>query len=141
MHDTTIREARLEDRRSVFELARQFATSFVVDERSFEATFPRLLADPSACLLVATTEDTVSGYLLGFEHPTFFANGPVAWVEEIMVAESQRRHGIGQQLMERFADWARGRDCRLIALATRRAASFYRALGYEESAEYFRKVL
>ena len=29
----------------------------------------------------------------------------------------------------------------LIALATRRAAPFYRALGYEESAAYFRKVL
>jgi hypothetical protein len=27
------------------------------------------------------------------------------------------------------------------ALATRRAAPFYRALGYEESAAYFRKVL
>jgi hypothetical protein len=30
--------------------------------------------------------------------------------------------------------------CLLVALATRRAAPFYRALGYEESATYFRKV-
>jgi hypothetical protein len=29
----------------------------------------------------------------------------------------------------------------LVALASRRAADFYRALGYEESAVYFRKVL
>jgi hypothetical protein len=28
-----------------------------------------------------------------------------------------------------------------VALATRRAAPFYRALGYEDSATYFRKVL
>ena len=33
------------------------------------------------------------------------------------------------------------RDCALVALATRRAAPFYRALGYEESAVYFRKIL
>jgi len=35
----------------------------------------------------------------------------------------------------------RSRTCVLVALATRRAAPFYRALGYEESAVYFRKVL
>jgi hypothetical protein len=34
-----------------------------------------------------------------------------------------------------------GRDCGLIALATRRAAPFYRALGFEESAVYFRRIL
>ena len=33
------------------------------------------------------------------------------------------------------------RGSRLVALATRRAARFYAALGYEESATYFRKVL
>jgi hypothetical protein len=33
------------------------------------------------------------------------------------------------------------RDCVLVALATRRAAPFYRALGYRESAAYLRKVL
>jgi hypothetical protein len=40
-----------------------------------------------------------------------------------------------------FEQWAAAQDCVLIALATRRAAPFYRALGYHESAVYFRKVL
>ena len=43
--------------------------------------------------------------------------------------------------MSAFEQWAAVRDCALIALATRRAAPFYRALGYEESAAYFRKIL
>ena len=30
---------------------------------------------------------------------------------------------------------------KLVALATRRAAEFYRSVGYEESATYFRKLL
>jgi hypothetical protein len=46
---------------------------------------------------------------------------------------------------EAVADMAAGlaatRDCALVALATRRAAPFYHALGYEESAVYFRKIL
>jgi hypothetical protein len=42
--------------------------------------------------------------------------------------------------MSAFEQWAAARGCALIALATRRAAPFYRALGYEESATYFCKV-
>ena len=43
--------------------------------------------------------------------------------------------------MDSFEQWAAAEGCTLVALATRRAAPFYRALGYEESAIYFRKVL
>jgi hypothetical protein len=43
--------------------------------------------------------------------------------------------------MTAFEHWAAGRGCTLVALATRRAAPFYRALGYEESAVYLRKIL
>jgi hypothetical protein len=43
--------------------------------------------------------------------------------------------------MSAFEQWAVAQGCALVALATRRAAPFYRALGYEESAVYFRKVM
>ncbi len=43
--------------------------------------------------------------------------------------------------MSAFEEWAAGQGCVLVALATRRAAPFYLALGYEESAAYLRKVL
>jgi hypothetical protein len=36
---------------------------------------------------------------------------------------------------------AADRGAKLIALATRRAASFYEAIGYEVSATYYRKLL
>ena len=52
-----------------------------------------------------------------------------------------RRRGVGAELMAGFEDWARSRGARLVALATRRAARFYLALGYEASATYFRKLL
>jgi GNAT superfamily N-acetyltransferase len=62
-------------------------------------------------------------------------------VEEIMVEESCRRQGVGEMLMREFEAWARARECRLVSLATRRASAFYAAIGYEESAVYFRKLL
>jgi GNAT superfamily N-acetyltransferase len=92
-------------------------------------------------LLLAVTGKESAGYLLGFRHLTFYANGPVAWVEEIAVRQQDRGQGIGRALMSEFERWAAAQGCALVALATRRAAPFYGALGYEESAAYFRKVL
>jgi hypothetical protein len=43
--------------------------------------------------------------------------------------------------MGRFEEWARSHRAKFAALATRRADQFYQALGYEESASYFRKLL
>jgi GNAT superfamily N-acetyltransferase len=136
-----VRRAAHRDAEAVLALARDFATSFVVDPATFGASFSTLLADSHACLLVAEQGGQVVGYLLGFEHASFYANGPVAWVEEIAVSTQHRRCGVGRLLMQGFEGWAAARGARLVALATRRAASFYQALGYAESASYFRKLL
>ena len=52
-----------------------------------------------------------------------------------------RRRGVGKVLMENFEEWSSNRGSRLVALATRRASSFYRSIEYEESATLFRKLL
>ena len=64
----------------------------------------------------------------------------MAWVEEVVVRPGDRGRGVGRALMARSSSAPRP-GCMLVALATRRAAPFYRAAGYEESASYFRKVL
>src|SRR4051812_15033935 len=136
-----IRAAQPEDAGCVLELARKLATSFTVEENSFARSYFSLLSAPDTCSQVAEVNGAVVGYVLGFAHPTFFANGPVAWVGEIMVREDCRRRGLGRQLMAAFEKWAGSRGSKLSALATRRAAAFYQSLGYEDSAAYFRKVL
>ena len=142
MQTITLRRAEPQDGPALFLLARAFATSFVVEQAAFDGTFAELLTQEAAFLAVAeTSEGQVIGYVLGFDHFTFFANGRVAWIEEIMVGTEARRQGIGRQLMATFETWAQGREVKLIALATRRAEGFYQALGYEESASYFRKCL
>jgi GNAT superfamily N-acetyltransferase len=136
-----IRPADSQDAAAVAALAGELAMSFPFSREAFAASFPALLADPQACLLVAAGGDGPVGYLLGFCHHTLYANGPVGWVEEILVRGEHRRGGAGRKLMAAFEDWAGERGCALVALATRRAAPFYRALGYEESAVYHRKML
>lgn len=136
-----IRPAQLSDTEALFSLARSFATSFAVERSAFEKSFTALLQSHEAFIAVASEEGRVVGYVLGFDHYTFYANGRVAWVEEIMVTEEYRRRGVGRLLMENFERWAKERQSKLVALATPRATPFYRGIGYEESATYFRKLL
>lgn len=140
-----IRPATPADAGTVAGLAAELAQSFPFSRAAFDRSYPAVLAAEDACLLLATDRGTdpavAAGYLLGFEHPAFFASGPVAWVEEVLVRPEYRGRGAGRALMSAFEQHAADRGCRLVALATRRAAAFYRALGYQESAVYFRKVL
>lgn len=135
-----VRHAKAIDADAVAGLAAELAQSFAFSPERFRVNYQALLAADGACLLLAADEQESLGYLLGFRHLTFYANGPVAWVEEIVVRGRDRGQGIGRALMTAFEQWAAAGDCALVALATRRAAPFYRALGYEESATYFRKA-
>jgi GNAT superfamily N-acetyltransferase len=137
----TIREAAAGDADGVAALAAGLAQSFPFSASSFLASYPVLLADDDARVLVAVSGHEHVGYLLGFRHRTFYANGPVGWVEEIAVRRHDQDRGVGKALMGAFEQWAAASGCALVALATRRAGPFYRALGYEESAVYFRKLI
>lgn len=136
-----IRKAQLADKDQVFILTQEFTTSFDIEKSSFQISFQHLIDDTHALMLIAEEHNQIIGYCLGFEHETLFANGNVAWVEEITVSPFRRQQGIGRLLMTSFENWASDRNVKLIALATRRASEFYGALGYEESATYFRKLL
>jgi GNAT superfamily N-acetyltransferase len=136
-----VRRANPHDLDSLFVLLEQFATSFKPERASFERCVGHLLGDESAWLAVAECDSEIVGYCLGFDHYTLYASGRVSWVEEITVKENLRRKGIGGALMAAFETWAQSRDSKLVALATRRAAPFYKSIGYKESAVYFRKMV
>src|ERR1700745_4075332 len=136
-----IRHAGAGDIDGVAGLAAALALSFDFSPERFRVSYPGLLAQDGSCLLLAADGSGYAGYLLGFRHLTFYANGPVAWVEEVVVRGRDRGRGIGRALMDAFEGWAAAEGCALVALATRRAEPFYLALGYEESATYFRKVI
>ncbi len=138
---TIIRRATLEDIELVLPLAADFVSSFELDAAKFRASYEHLLENHAAVVLLAESEGDFAGYCLGFVHDTFYANGPVAWLEEIMVSSNKRRSGIGEQLVRSFEVCARQQGAAVSALATRRAEEFYKAIGYEDSATYFRRLL
>lgn len=137
-----VRPARLDDGVQVWPLTQQFATSFDPERPAFDSAFAALVARPDTFIAVAELPTAaIAGYVLATSHLTLFANGPVAWVEELMVSPDERRVGVGDSLMQAAEDWAQDQGAAYVALATRRAADFYKAIGYSESAAFFRKVL
>jgi GNAT superfamily N-acetyltransferase len=135
------REAVLQDEEELFVLAESLATSFKLNKQDFSGIFLELLNDTNTDLIIAENESRIIGYVLAFHHSTFYANGVISWVEEIFVLEEFRGKNIGKKLMEIIEVKALERGSKLVALATRRASEFYKAIGYDESATYFKKTL
>lgn len=136
-----VRRAAAEDLDAVWLLAHELATSSKPTREVFATTFTALLERPTSLLLVATQGGEVCGYVLAHRHETFHADGPVAWGEEMVVAAEHRGSGVGRALMRTAEAWALEQGCRYVALASRRAGGFYLALGYDESAIFYKKPL
>ncbi|GIG54574.1 hypothetical protein Dac01nite_13260 [Demequina activiva] len=106
----------------------------------FDRTFPTLTADDAVALLVHEGGGgEVDGYVHALTRPSLYANGPVCWVSELMVAPGARRRGTGAALIRAVEEWANLRGCREVTLATSRAREFYEAIGYDATAQYLKK--
>ena len=135
----TIRPAAASDSRPLFELVRAFPTPTPPSLEQFSRALNAKLPDPFSCLFVAEHEGRLVGYVSGYAHPTFYASGPTAWVDELLVSEPLRGTGIGRQLMDAFERWAQDRRCVMVSLATRGAAAFYEHRGYSSKAGYYKR--
>ena len=142
-----VRPATASDLDAVWPLVVDFATSYLPRRDAFEKSFLRILATTTSVLLVAEVrtegeaDAAVAGYLSAHLHDTLFANAPLVWIEEVMVAASARRTGVGRALMAEAETWARSAGAAYCSLSTRRAPDFYAALGYETSGTFFKKPL
>ena len=136
-----IRRAKLADELALFALVRQFPGATLPSNESFAASLRLKLKDNDALVAVAEIDGRLVGYIAGDAHETFYAGGKIAWVDEILVLETERRQGIGRALMTEFENWAAGGRCRMVGLATDAAVSFYEELGFESGAGYFKRYL
>jgi GNAT superfamily N-acetyltransferase len=137
----TIQPAAASDSRPLFRLVRTSPTPTPPSAEQFSTAPNGKLPHPSSCLFVAEHEGQLVGYVSGYCHPTFYAGGPTAWVDELLVSEPCRRTGIGRELMDAFEQWAQDRRCVLVALATRGAAAFYEHRGYSSKAGYYKRYV
>ncbi|MGP9843603.1 GNAT family N-acetyltransferase [Brachybacterium sp. 107] len=135
-----IREARVDDEAELWPMASALATSYEPTQERFRIGLRGIIEDPHATVLVADQNGRLVGYVHVLVHDAFHADGMIGWVEELMVGEDQRGTGCGRELMNAAERWATENfDIAYLAVATRRAEGFYRSIGYDESATYFKK--
>ncbi len=138
----TVRRASRDDVEALWPLVKDFATSYVPERNVFEDSFIELVVAPDTVILVAERgSGDLVGYTLANYHGTLFANGNVAWIEELMVIQSARLSGVGRALVRGVEEWACEVPASYISLATRRADAFYHRLGYQLSANFYKKEL
>ena len=138
-HDVHIRDATPDDATAVFQLASQLHAAFVIDSACFAASYRHALQDDQHCCVVAVLNGQTIGYASGYRHIAFYANGPVADLDEIVVAPRLRGVGIGTQLVAAFEAWAHDNQCRPVSLATAGARGVYDKCGSASTARDYKK--
>jgi ribosomal protein S18 acetylase RimI-like enzyme len=109
----------------------------VFDDPIVESAATEFLNDPRHRLVVALDGDLVVGFISGviYVHPDKPA--PELWINEIGVASSHQRQGIGKALMQAILEEAKRSGCNEAWVLTDRAnlpaMAMYKSAGGEES--------
>jgi predicted nuclease with RNAse H fold/GNAT superfamily N-acetyltransferase len=125
------------------ELAGDQATAAPGDRHSSESLLARILADPRRELAVAVVDGEVVGTadLLVVANLTYHGD-PWAIVENVIVASTARRMGVGRALMKHLIELARAAGCCRLQLISGRhrseAHELYRGMGLSAVAEGFK---
>jgi ribosomal protein S18 acetylase RimI-like enzyme len=110
----------------------------VFDDPIIHATAREFLADPRHRLVVALDNDLVVGFVSAviYLHPDKPA--PELWINEISVAPTHQRRGMGKALLRAMLDEAKQSGCREAWVFTERenmaAMAMYKSTGGVESA-------
>lgn len=140
-----IRRGQSEDGTAVFALAQQFRTGREpIGRDEFLIAYDNVLRhrdQETNVLFVAELEGTVVGYSLMTVSRLLHAPGLTAHLQEIVVDEDSRKHGVGDRLMQANEHYCMGRGVRQLSASTARIGSFYNHRGFEAVGEHYRKVL
>ena len=109
--------------------------------KRLESVFGRMTDNPDYHLLAAVEADDVVGALLGVVCLDCVGEcRPFLVVENVMVAASYRRRGVGRLLVEEVLRRGRQRGCLYAMLVSgrgrREARDFYAALGFDAATGY-----
>jgi GNAT superfamily N-acetyltransferase len=110
-----IRKATIDDLPAVHQLVRELAI-YEKAEHEFTATIDDYRKDFEANIydaIIAILDDEVVGMVLYYMTYSTW-KGRMLYLEDFVVKEAHRRHGIGQHLFEALQEDAQKRDCRMM---------------------------
>ena len=110
-----------------------------------DATFARFLGDGAMRALVAVQDGGLVGIVHAVFHPVTSSDKPVCFLNDLFVAETARRHGVGRRLVEALYDLARTEGALRVywhmQVENRTAAELYDKVASRSGHMVFRKAL
>ena len=127
-------------------LLTQLHPTYPPDVAMVEAFIDAVLREPRRTLLVATIDDEVVGTADLVVVPNLTHGGrPWAVVENVVVDEAWRQHGIGRALFDEVDVLTEAAGCYMVQLLTLNhrhdAHAFYASVGFAPVAQGFRRYL
>jgi len=107
--DLKIRRAQPDDIDSLSSLLKllfAIEADFIFDENRQQHGLNLLLQSGTGCIIVADFNGEVVGMCTGQLVISSAEGGPALLVEDVVVAEGWRRHGIAGMLLDNLAEWA-----------------------------------
>lgn len=145
MSSITIRRGQAEDEAALFALARQYQTGREsIGRDEFAVALDNVLRhrdQETNVLFIAEDDGRVVGYSLMTVSRLLHAPGLTAHLQEIVVDDGSRGHGVGDRLMQANEHYCMGRGVRQLSASTARIGSFYNHRGFEAVGEHYRKLL
>lgn len=147
MGSVVVRRASQSDLDALLSLYQELAGSKITaapsDRANAEPLLTEILVDPRRELAVAVLDDQLVGTADLLVVPNLTHRGePWATVENVIVASTARRKGVGRALMGHLIEQARMAGCHKLQLVSgkRRAEAheFYRSMGLNAVAEGFK---
>ncbi len=90
------------------------------------------MSDNSHSIYVADEEGNVEGYVSVHWIPFLFLTGPDGYISELVVADPNRGHGIGAQLLQKVKEDAILRGCSRLSLINNRGRESYQRGFYQK---------
>lgn len=146
---TVIRTAKREDLPGILQVLEELPVTtgetdrFDIDETRAQEMWSKILAQDGRTVLVAEENGEIVGTLDLIVVPNLTHDlSPWAMLENVVVAQADRRQGVGRALVEEAITRARAAGCYKVQLLSFKervqAHEFYRSLGFEALAEGFR---
>jgi len=136
-----VRRGTQDDFEGLKSLISQWNMEWEINDESISKAIDCYLSDSSKIFLVAEDENNIVGYITGSINPTFYLNGNISWIEELLVKNSETNSGIGSSLIKDFESICIQNNVKMIHVASTSKSPFYEKSGFDKKGTYLVKQI
>jgi len=142
MKDINIRPANINDFEEVFLLLKQLWPDYDLDKEAVKNIFLNNIETQRKYFFIVQIKDSIIG-LISISIVNDFRHGKIAIIDEFIVTEKFRGHGIGKNMLNYVSFFSKEKGCKSLELHSNlkrtKTHRFYKRNGFEETSKYFKK--